>query len=369
MKRRIRFKRLSQIFLLALSVSSFSFSSDILATCECDANVNGQNGVDLMDQILLGDCINQGDTSGGCGNADVNCDGLVNMDDLDSFECMYNGGGTPGTPEACCDQCNTVTPEEDCDGNNRVDSCELAEQTAFDENGNGLLDRCEFLSAFADDDVCHGGTNSGNPCATQADCPDGACGLKSRYISIIPGAVAGRGVPLPDVSIEVTILDIDDALGLDALEGDVWWAGPPQALANAPNPDLTGAQLICEPTPSHAQQWPVDTLSLFGAPIVPGSTYEVRMCDPDGLACSAPLTIETGKWGDVVPGFGGSGQPNFADITSLVDKFKELASGPDVSRTDLVPEVPNQVTNFADISADVGAFKGSLYSNAIPACP
>jgi hypothetical protein len=217
---------------------------------------------------------------------------------------------------------------------------------------------------IADDNFCSGGSNDGGACATHADCPGGACGLKSRYISIPTPSARGS----EPQTIRVTVLDIDDALGLDAREGDVWWAGPPQLLPNPPLADLIGAPLLCQPTPTYAEVWPGGTLHLFGEPIVPGSTYEVHTCDASGANCSAPLIVATGKWGDVVPGFGGSGQPNFADITATVDKFKENPQAPDVSRTDMVPEIPNQVTNFADITAGVDAFKGAAYPLTIPAC-
>jgi len=88
------------------------------------------------------------------------------------------------------------------------------------------------------------------------------------------------------------------------------------------------------------------------------------------------LRVATGKWGDVVAVFGGAAQPNFADITAIVDKFKTLASAADTPRTDLVgpgptgtPNVPEQTTDFRDISADVDAFKGVLFPYATGRCP
>ena len=135
---------------------------------------------------------------------------------------------------------------------------------------------------------------------------------------------------------------------------------------------LEGAGLLCEATPSNAQAWPIETLHLFGAPIVPGATYEVRMCDATGATCSDPLTVATSKWGDVVAPFGGEAQPDFGDIGGIVDKFKILASAPDIVRTDLRGQSGRAVdatADFADIGADVDAFKGFAYPFTVPACP
>ncbi len=219
------------------------------------------------------------------------------------------------------------------------------------------------------DDLCVGGTNAGGSCATDADCPSGVCGLKSRYITITPpnaGAIAQ--------SIQVTIasMPIDPAR-----VGEVWWAGPSGSIPNAPNPALTGALVLCASTPSNAEVWPAGNLHLFGEPIVPGARFDVRMCDATGANCSTPLTVATGKWGDIVSPFGGGSQPNFADINADVAKFvASNLSVPDTPRSDLrgpgtpgTPNVPNQDTNFADINADVVAFQGIVFPFNIPACP
>ena len=224
------------------------------------------------------------------------------------------------------------------------------------------------------DDVCSGGSNGDNPCSSDSDCPGGTCGNKNRYVTVTPVVLAVAGGDA--LSVQVTIVDIDDALGFDAVEGEVWWAGPSQQIDNTPNAALDGAELLCEPTPSTAAKFSGGAVHLFGAPIVPGSTYEVRMCDDAGNNCSDPLTVSTSKWGDVVAGFGGGSQPDFGDITALVDKFKQLGGAKDMTRTDLrggagpgSPNTPDHVTNFSDISADVDAFKGFTYPFTIPTCP
>ena len=86
--------------------------------------------------------------------------------------------------------------------------------------------------------------------------------------------------------------------------------------------------------------------------------------------------MATGKWGDAVPGFGGGTQPDFGDITAVVDKFKERLFAPDMTRVDLrgggspgAPDTPDQTADFSDVGADVDAFKGTPYPFTVPACP
>jgi hypothetical protein len=186
--------------------------------------------------------------------------------------------------------------------------------------------------------ACAGGANAGRGCETAFHCPGGTC------------------VDSPNI-------------------GDVWWAGPEVSVNNAPQSALRGAQLECTATP-HAQVWTNGFLHLFGTAIVPESRYEVRTCDADGSVCSLPLVIDTGNRGDVIRSFGGGGQPNFQDIYAVVTKFQGSFSGPDTPRSDLVgtgnpgePSTPNQVANFADVSACVSSFSGIQFHYTVPACP
>jgi len=222
--------------------------------------------------------------------------------------------------------------------------------------------------AAVGDDTCQTvGADTGLPCGTDADCtPPAVCGNKCRYLSI---TTAGGG----NTSIQVEIVSMPQFPGR---VGGIWWAGAEQSVPNSPNPNLRGAPLTCSPTPTNAQVWTTGVLHLFGTAVVPGSTYNVRMCDAAGAICSDPLLVATGKWGDVVRGFGGGSQPNFGDVNAIVQKFGNLASAPSMPRADLVgpqapgtPNTPNQVANFADISNDVSAFSGFPYPFTVSTCP
>jgi hypothetical protein len=219
------------------------------------------------------------------------------------------------------------------------------------------------------EDTCYQGTtNLGIPCSTDAECsavPGAVCGLKSRYISLTPQN------PIVPTSLRVEVVSAPQFPGI---VGDVWSAGPEQAVPDPPGPSLRGAPLQCPASP-HVQTWTPGCLHLWGTALVPGSTYEVRHCDAAGN-CSAPLRIATGKWGDVVAPFGGATQPNFGDVSAILDKFRGTATAPSTPRTDLVGpgspgsvNLPNQLINFADVSAGLDAFRGITYPYAAGTCP
>ena len=221
------------------------------------------------------------------------------------------------------------------------------------------------------DDVCVGGANDGGSCSTDSDCAGGVCGLKSRYITFTPITALARGQE--PLSIQVTIASMPFA---PAREGEVWWAGPEEDISNGVAPMLRGAKLECTTTP-HAQAWTGGFLHLTGAAVVPNSEYEIRMCDDSGANCSGPLTVATGKWGEVVAPFVSTPSPNFGDVTAIKDKFQgETSASHDIPRTDLAgpgsvdaPNVPDEKADFTDVPQDLAAFQGGSFPYPVPACP
>jgi len=188
--------------------------------------------------------------------------------------------------------------------------------------------------------------------------------MKSRYLSFTPPSTAVAGIPQ---AVKLTIIAMPQ---FPARVGEVWWAtAPPTTINNSPLPSLTGSLVECTGVPDLFGWGGMGTIYLFGGPVAPSSSYEIRMCDAVGGPCSAPIVVDTNKWGDIVPLFGGGSQPNFGDVSAAVSKFQNLASAPATVRTDLVPHIPNHVTNFQDISAAVSAFQGFPYPNVVPPCP
>ena len=92
--------------------------------------------------------------------------------------------------------------------------------------------------------------------------------------------------------------------------------------------------------------------------------------------CTDPVIVQTGSWGDVAAPWGGPNEPSFGDISALVDRFIGALPVEPLTRSDIAgsptPDggnIPDQIVNFVDISADVGAFQGLDYPFAVPPCP
>jgi cysteine-rich repeat protein len=185
---------------------------------------------------------------------------------------------------------------------------------------------------------------------------------RNRYLTFAPPTpVVAGGEP---VAIRAKIID---APQFPAAIGQVHWAGvPTEASDGADNPAIMISQLQCEPVVRDWSDAPL--LSLYGQAVVPGSTYEIRTATAECLALgveeclSEPIVLRTAKWGDAFAPWGGSAQPNFGDVSALLDKFRGLPTAPSLTFTDLMPDIPNQIVNFADVSAGVDAFRGIPYS-------
>ena len=102
--------------------------------------------------------------------------------------------------------------------------------------------------------------------------------------------------------------------------------------------------------------------------IIPGGLYSVEAIDCEcdfGVEgdYSEPLSISTSMWGDVVGDFVGSvwTAPNdvvdFIDISSLVDKFRNLPDAPKKARTDVAGDTPDRKIDFVDITCVVDGFR------------
>jgi cysteine-rich repeat protein len=189
---------------------------------------------------------------------------------------------------------------------------------------------------------------------------------RNRYLTFAPPTpVVAGGEP---IAIRAKIID---APQFPAAIGQVHWAGvPTEASDGIDNPAIMISQLQCEPAVRDWSDAPL--LSLYGQAVVPGSTYEIRTATAECLALgveeclSEPIVLRTAKWGDAFAPWGGSAQPNFGDVSALLDKFRGLPTAPSLTFTDLTPDIPNQIVNFADVSAGVDAFRGIPYSFAGP---
>ena len=130
-----------------------------------------------------------------------------------------------------------------------------------------------------------------------------------------------------------------------------------------PSPTFWAAELRCTP---YYYDWGTlegKVLHVYGAEIVPSSTYDVQ-ATLEGTVFSDALTITTAKWGDVCGNSFESppqGTVDFIDISAPVAKFKNDPGAPIKARCDLAGDTPDQKVDFVDISWCVSAFKGEPY--------
>lgn len=312
----------------------------------------------------------------GCGEDDgCGVDGFL------SDQCV--GGLTPG--ETYFIQISAWSPQDrgsytmsiDCPCS-AMQACCQADRTVCSDLPAG---ECAAVSGEAQGDgtVCLGDADSNgfdDACAcpaAEAPAPEPGGVDKNRFLSIVPGN-AGRMTAL-----RVTF----DSLDLfHEFDGEARWASEPVFCDDTDATPLVAAELGCEP---FCADWgSIDLLHLFGAVVVPSSAYTVQAidceCGFDSAAnYSAPLVMNTGKWGDIVPPRAGEGsdQPDFTDLAALVDKFQGLPTAPSRTVCKLVPRVPNPCggdvsgfVSFSDIGALVDAFTGRPYPFGPPdPCP
>ncbi len=209
---------------------------------------------------------------------------------------------------------------------------------------------------------------------------------KNRFLSLDPSAAQGTAA----IRVRLTSLHHPDppnnpgnpAPDFSAFEGQDRWIGPPSDHTETTNPPATFRAASLQCAPYYADWSTTGLLHLFGSEVLPSSTYEITLitegCDPGTAGnFSAPLIVKTGLWGDVAPSFqlpspAARNQPDFGDISALVDKFKAVAGAPIAARAILQPNTvnPGAPVSFSDISSCVDAFKGLAYPYPGPAnCP
>jgi hypothetical protein len=213
---------------------------------------------------------------------------------------------------------------------------------------------------------------------------------KSRFIStMVPQATtAAGGTP---TAIRVTLTNLHDVNppytggpGADysSFEGQVRWVGPPQEYTESAIDQTAfhAATLQCSP---FYQDWStVGLLHVTGSEILPSSVYTLEnvavSCQGNEENCSdvsAALEVATTRWADVIDPYSPPSptvQPDLADVSALVDKFRGAPGAPLKVQALLSGNVPDLIgdVDFTQISSAVDAFRGLPYPNAGPvACP
>ena len=220
-----------------------------------------------------------------------------------------------------------------------------------------------------------------------APSPDPRGDNKSRFISFISNN------PGLETAIQVELVDLPQ---FPAYNGRSWFVRSPSVYAEHTNPPMddflastlwnSGRDYRDWSASALAAQFPdADTsvVHVYDCAIVPGSVYRIReshpVCVQGGLpvVISEPLTVTTGKWGDVIaPFYPSAGQPAFTDINAQVMKYKRVPYSAGDPPTGGPPQVwamlrgdvpPVQLkTDFQDIGYAVNGYKGIAFNFAGP---
>lgn len=205
---------------------------------------------------------------------------------------------------------------------------------------------------------------------------------QSRYVTITPKAELG------ETAVQVTLQDlyspnppVAGAPDFSAYHGEVRYLGSPTLVSEGleGTPQFFVSELQCEPYLTDWSQ--VGTVSVYGAAIIPDSTYTFAPVDSEGtpIAGAGQLLAEgdslsTGRWGDVVAPFAAesiTAQPDVNDILAIVDKFLG-DSFPRKASAQLLGNVldPTAKVQVNDFLAAVDAFLGKPYPYVGPtSCP
>lgn len=220
--------------------------------------------------------------------------------------------------------------------------------------------------------------NAGNECVDTDFVDMGAYELQSgansgcrmdnnRYLTI-----RGDEFASGTKKIKVTLMSLD---GFSSFNGQTRWVGVPADYPEGGNPTPTfkAAPLVCLRINGEGRDWStMGVFYVFGPEIVPNSIYEIEaFVGPTG---DGKRTVKTVTWGDVVTPYESASlpQPNFEDVSAVIDKFKGTAGAPIKARAQLQPNIPNPslTISFMDISDVTDAFLGIPYPyNGPCTCP
>jgi hypothetical protein len=209
---------------------------------------------------------------------------------------------------------------------------------------------------------------------------------KNRFVAFVDGN-AGRST-----AIRVSFAQLPPPY--DGLNGLAMWVGEPREICEnaaqttppddgcGPAPGLgsrtfTAARLQCQ---AYYTDWSVyGAVYVYGEGVIPDGSYELQaideICDTSvENNYSAPFERTTSRWGDIVkncttdPCGAPDGLVNMTtDVTSLLDKFRNLSGAPIKARCDLAGLPPtdgelNLTIEILDVTHCLTAFVGGQYS-------
>jgi len=220
--------------------------------------------------------------------------------------------------------------------------------TEPDEDGNGVLDRCERCAPGA------------------PSLPAGAVAT-NRYLPVQPPAVQD--------AVALRVVPVRLPAPFEGYEGAAYWVGPPHRTAPTAGEDIGRlvAALDCAP---HYGTWDdTERIDVYGPAIVPGGVYRVAAVAalPDSIDCSVysiaseippDVVVETARWGDVagpIAMVGTDRTTDFRDIAAAIAAFVQPMSTEDILRADVYPNVVDQRVDMRDIMMIMTAATGGGY--------
>jgi len=339
----------SQRFVLPVSAAPSSVQFDpqqwILRTTLTGAtlvagDMDGDNDVDEADFVLFEDCFAGSgvQTPPGCVIGDLDGDGDIDCTDWIGFRTAWTAAGSPPALEPC----GPLPPIIDPSGVAKNRSISFSVPPPSGESGSLAALRVALVDL-------QNPNPSNVPCCPPQDF--------SAYESATCSAAGETNGCSRWVGKPGTFLESQDLPLLDSFRG---------------------ARLECTP---YYHDWSSEGLiHVFGAEILPSSTYDVAyfaaacMGNEDNCAAvSVPLRVNTSRWGDITASFNppsATAQPDAIDLTQLVNKLKNVAGAPSKVEAQLQPNVPelNADVNALDIVVCVDAVKQLAYSFEGP-CP
>lgn len=176
-------------------------------------------------------------------------------------------------------------------------------------------------------------------------------------------------------------------------QGQSVYVGPPTQWveSTASQTPFWSAQTQC--TPYYHNWSTVGLLHVRGSAIVPSSTYQVEhlalacqgnensgACSTGGGNVSAGVQMVTRRWGDIETPYNPPStttQPDLADVSAMVNKFRGAVGAPIKARAIIAPNDPfgnitdgtmNVDFGFTHISQCVDAFRGARYPGQMGRC-